>query len=378
MLRHLLLICFSVSTLAPTSVTALDFFVEWWTWFTYHFMWSNKFTYFNPYVCQLSQQTSHTFYFGGSRSKGKLSWVVGSNIWNYKAQKLGDWANIVEMVDARGQVHTKNAGSIRLPREKLMPLMIGSDYFEPCTWTDEVPKILSFKVVPSTTAKFARGEFDMFVGKGKEECGQGRLSRLGEFPKDGKEQDAWIKKATTFDFRWDPNPDRKQPMATFNSGGIFSGDPGRDDIAQGRYFTSALFDGSMTEQTVCLIFWCHNSEAACAVNIEHWQVSDIAGRAYAAQEGTAFWNMTPMDLFALAMTIFSPLFFCIQCCCCCQICAHELRGGVPDQQAILEEQVRNSGNTRSPQRARAPRTSPRHARYQRRAPRSPRRPGTTR
>ena len=69
-------------------------------------------------------------------------------------------------------------------------------------------------------------------------------------------------------------------------------------------------------------------------------MSDISGKADALPKGSIFWNLTPQDMFALFMTIFGVIFFCVQCCCFCKICCAEMSGGVVDEQALMAKEIK--------------------------------------
>ena len=331
-----------ISSIEANKKSEWSFFDEWWTWFSYNFKWSDSFTHFNPHVCNI---TASTYFFGGSRMR---NYVMGKYTWSAIGtlkDKMGGWANTLEH-DTVGYV--QNTDRKTTAREKYLPLMIGRDYHEPCIWQDKAPKIIDWKISAPQDAQLSRGEFDMFIGRGKQDCGEGRFGKLGPRPESGtpaaKEWDDAFKEAQKisnldkYQFGWQPDSNRNPPLASFNSGG-WIGNPGDNLWSKGSYYTSALFTPSVVDQTICLIFYCKNQYAACSVAVEHFIVSDIAGMADELPNGTVFWNMTPMDLFALFMTIFSLIFFCVQCCCCCQIFSLELKGGVIDQQAILEENI---------------------------------------
>ena len=117
----------------------------------------------------------------------------------------------------------------------------------------------------------------MYFGRGKEGCGEGRLGQFGPRPTDKTEEMIWRRRVTDalegktqWQFQYSPTDGEAQnpPFATFNSGGLFSGDQGDKYSQGGRVFTSALFDDSLTEQNLCVIFYCKNEYMYCVVNIE--------------------------------------------------------------------------------------------------------------
>merc|ERR1712228_622087 len=93
-----------------------------------------------------------------------------------------------------GYAHLAGAGGSQTEREKWMPLMIGSDYQEPCRWTDKTPKLLSYKFSTPIDQALGRGAFDVYFGRGKEDCGSGRLGQFGPRPADKQEEAAWMRK----------------------------------------------------------------------------------------------------------------------------------------------------------------------------------------
>lgn len=358
-----------ISTVEANKKQEWSFFDEWWTWFSYNFKWSDEFTHFNPNLCNVTG----TYFFGGSRMR---NWVMGSWTWSLigdTKDHIKDKLNLDQIEhDALGYV--PDAGRKRTAREKYLPLMIGRDYHEPCIWQDKAPKIIDYKISAPQDSPLSRGAFDMYIGRGKQDCGEGRFGKLGPRPESGtpaaEKWDTDFKEAQKksnldqYQFGWQPDS-RNPPMASYNSGG-FIGKPGDNLYSKGSFYTSAIFTPSIVDQTVCLIFYCHNQYAACVVAVEHFIVSDIAGLADELPNGTVFWNMTPMDLFALFMTVFSLVFFCIQCCCCCQIFSLELKGGITDQQKVLEEDImrqaeRNRANQFQRKRPDLGRRTPRRA-----------------
>lgn len=344
---------------------------DWMKWLSYNFQWTRKedLGWFKQKRCNLRAQT---FFFGGERQS---KWILGkytihllSTLKSFFKEKLD---HIEFEFDENG--HFKNMGAWRRTRERYLQLMIGSDYLEPCVYNHKVPKVVNFKFSFPADELTAYGAFDFFIGKGLS-CGQGRFGRYDDPPEphnlNNPRYKAWAdemntiwKKMDTDEYRYDqvfPVADTKNPpLVSFNPGEIpfFSGQHVDRKEAHGRFITSALFDDSEPEQKLCGIFHCHNPLLPCAVSIEEWFIGDIAGLPYESGQGGVEWNLTPMDMFTLVMMVFTPLFFCVQCCCFCQICAGELRGGIIDEQAILEQRVmqehkRRKNRSRSPQRRR--------------------------
>merc|ERR1712228_566605 len=154
-----------------------------------------------------------------------------------------------------------------------------------------------------------------------------------------------------------------------------AGDQGSKLSQGGRLFTSALFDDTLTEQNMCVIFYCKNEFMYCVVNIEHFQVSDISGKADQLPRGSIFWNMTPQDIFALFMTIFGFIFFCIQCCCFCKICCAEMSGGVVDEEALMEKEIKRQYMK---ERGRGPKLADKHRKKRKKDPAKKRKGGEIR
>jgi len=348
---------------------------NWMSWVSYHFKWGAETGWFQRKRCSMRPQT---IFFGGER---KSKWLIGKytvHLANTIKQATKQHLQKLDLkFDENGNM--LNAGDWRLKREEYLQLMIGSDYFEPCLHGGRAPKIITYKFGFPRDNLNSYGAFDFFIGKGVN-CGPGRFSHFGKPPNDDPTSFAyktwyrdlakqWRKKDMDYDFDFDIDSHKNPPLVSFSGGEapIFTGKKHQGTTeAHGRVMSSALFDWSEPEQKLCGVFHCHNAWFPCVVSIQEWTIGDVAGLAYESGQGGNWFGMTPMDKFTAFMMLFVPIFFCVQCCCFCQICSHELKGGVIDEQAVLEERVmqerkRRKGKSRSPRRNR--RRSPRRPQH---------------
>ena len=363
-----------LAILPLNRVSSQNFITDWWDQISMYFGWGmSDMAYFNDKLCSMPPET---FYFGGHGVRSE--WFWGGKIINVLLSP-SDWSRKLfgkvkgifgqdglqkltaeQAWDLRrggtdhflGNFVGAGAKEYRHYSEQSQALMIGSDYMEPCRWNVDVPKIVSFKFSADISNPFKRGKFNFHILGGTESCTAGRFgsffrSNWKPNPQDDLEEwnrrwKVYVKALREGNWQVDVvmNDELNPPIMSFDSGGVISNPVGDKITGNGRYYTSSLFDGAAAkDHAICGVFVRQNEVMHCAVRIEEWKISDMAGVILEKHEGTVLFNMKPLDIFTLFMALFCLLFFFVQCFCCCQLFVLELNAGVVDEAHLMEKKM---------------------------------------
>ena len=357
------------------GVSSQNIITDWWDHTSMYFGWGmSELAYFNDKYCSIPAET---FHFGGTGVRSK--WIFGGKVLNILAKGPIEWMRrtkeklkrlvgqeAMQKMTAQQMWDLRRGGTddflgnfvgvgekkFRYYSEQSQALMIGADYMEPCRWNVDVPKIVSFKISADISNPMFRGDFNFYIQASTSKCTSGRIGTWFEsYPKpQGQDELAawelkWKDKVNDLSYgEWKVDikvdEERNPAIMTVSSGGVLSNPAGDKITGNGRFYTSSLFDGSAAmDQAICGIFVCKNEIMHCAVRIEEWKVSDMAGVILEKHEGTVLFNMKPLDIFTLFMAFFCLLFFFVQCFCCCQLFVLELNAGVVDEAHLMEKKL---------------------------------------